>query len=104
MGHSPEIPLREAIERQDTLSLPVIKVVYVHSSGLLTLRQVREGCGLNQVQLARAAGVRPAVVDWCERGRAVRTDEAAHILAALARCLDGVPVRGAFRLWKGERP
>ena len=103
MGHFPERPLRQALEQQDTLPLPAIKVVYVHSCGLLTLRQVREGCGLNQVQLARSAGVRPIVVDWCERGRAVRSDEAAQILAALARCLNRVPASGMFGLGEGGR-
>ena len=90
--------LREIIEQQDTLPLPVIKLVCVSGGGLLTLRQVRERCGLNQVQLARAASVRPIVVDWCERGRAVRPWEAAQILAALARCLACVPT---IKVWEG---
>lgn len=103
MEYPPEIALSGAIEWQDTLPLPVVKVVYVHSDGLLTLRQVREGCRLNQVQLARAADVRPIVVDWCERGRAVRPSEVAQILAALVQCLDGMPACSAFGLWEGGR-
>ncbi|HLJ32490.1 MAG TPA: helix-turn-helix transcriptional regulator, partial [Ktedonobacteraceae bacterium] len=98
-----EIPLRDTIEQQDTQPLPAIKLVYLQSSGLLTLRQVRERCGLNQVQLAKAAGVRPIVVDWCERGRAVRPDESARILAALAHCVANVQTRTAFGVWEGEQ-
>ena len=99
--HSPEIPLREAIEHQDTIPLPVIKVVYVHCSGLLTLRQIRENCGLNSVQLERAAGLRPLVVDWCERGRAVRPSEVVQVLVTLARYLDDMPVSDPSDFWKG---
>ena len=99
MRYPPETPLRDTIEQQDTVPLPAIKLVYVHSSGLLTLRQVRERCGFNQVQVARVAGVRPIVVDWCERGRTVTAAEAARILAALAQMVDDMPARTAFRLW-----
>jgi DNA-binding XRE family transcriptional regulator len=101
MRHLLETPPREMVEQQDTLPLPVVKLVYVYSGALLTLRQVRERCGLNQVQLARAAGVRPIVVDWCERGRAVRPGEAAQILAALAHVLRTMPTRHAFDRWEG---
>lgn len=101
LRHSVETPLRDIIEEQDTVPLPVIKLVYVHSGGLLTLRQVRERCGFNQVQVARAAGVRPIAVDWCERGRAVTPAEAARILAALAQMVDDMPARTAFGPWEG---
>ena len=104
MKHPIETPLREPVEQQDTLPLPVVKLVYVSSSGQLTLRQVRERCGLNVVQLARTAGVRPIVVDWCERGRAVRPMEAALILAALAQVLRTMPTRHAFEMWGGNQP
>lgn len=104
MSYHRETPRRETVEQQDTLPQPAVKLVYVYSGGLLTLRQVRERCDLNQVQLARAAGVRPIVVDWCERGRAVRPEEAAQILAALARCMAHVPTRTAFDLWEGGQP
>lgn len=103
MDYPPETSLRDSIEQQDTLPLPTIKLVYVRSDGLLTLRMVREGCGLNVVQLAQVAGLRPIVVDWCERGRVVRVDETAQILAALARCLTGRPVHTTVRLWEGKR-
>ncbi|HVB25876.1 MAG TPA: helix-turn-helix transcriptional regulator [Ktedonobacteraceae bacterium] len=96
-------PFRKAVEQQDTLPLPAVKLVSISGGGLLTLRQVRERCGLNQVQLARAAGVRPIVVDWCERDRAVKPAEAAQILAALARCLAGMPTRTACGLWEGKQ-
>ncbi|HLJ33481.1 MAG TPA: helix-turn-helix transcriptional regulator [Ktedonobacteraceae bacterium] len=102
MRNSFEMALRNSIEQQDTIPLPAIKLVYVHSGGLLTLRQVRECCGFNQVQLARASGVRPVVVDWCERGRTVTPTEAARILAALAHMLDNMPIRTAFGLWEGR--
>jgi DNA-binding XRE family transcriptional regulator len=101
MRHPIEASLRELVEQQDTLPLPAVKLVYVYSGGLLTLRQVRERCGLNQVQLAQAAGVRPIVVDWCERGRAVRPGETAQILAALARVLSTMRTRHALELWEG---
>lgn len=103
MDYSLEERLREAIELQETMPLPVVKVVYVRSDGLLTLRQVREGCGLNLVQLARAAKLRPIVVDWCERGRGVRPAETAQILTALAGYLNGVPRCSTFGLWEGGR-
>ena len=96
-----ETPLRELVEQQDTLPLPAVKLVYVSSDGLLTLRQVRERCGLNVVQLAKVAGVRPIVVDWCERSRAVRPVEAAQILAALAHALTTMRTRQALELWEG---
>jgi DNA-binding XRE family transcriptional regulator len=101
MKHPVETPWRELVEQQDTLPLPAVKLVYVYSGGLLTLRQVRERCGLNVVQLAKAAGVRPIVVDWCERGRAVRPGEAAQILAALAHVLSTMRTRHALELWEG---
>ena len=104
MRHPVKTTLREMVEQQDTLPLPVVKLVYVSSSGLLTLRQVREHCGLNQVQLARAAGVRPIVVDWFERGRTVRPGEATQILAALAQVLRNVPTHYAFDRWEGGQP
>lgn len=104
MRHPIETSLRETVEQQDTLPLPAVKLVPVYVGGLLTLRQVRERCGLNQVQLARAAGVRPIVVDWCERGRAVRPVEAAKILAALTHLLASLPTRNAFDQWEGGQP
>jgi DNA-binding XRE family transcriptional regulator len=104
MRHPVETARRETVEQQDTLPLPAVKLVSVSGGGLLTLRQVRERCGFNQVQLARAAGVRPIVVDWCERGRAVRPGEAAQILAALAHLLASVRTRTAFDLWEGGQP
>jgi hypothetical protein len=96
--------MRELVEQQDTLPLPAVKLVYVSGDGLLTLRQVRERCGLNVVQLAKVAGVRPIVVDWCERSRAVTPVEAARILAALAHLLESVPTRQAFAVWEGKQP
>ncbi|HLX40807.1 MAG TPA: helix-turn-helix transcriptional regulator [Ktedonobacteraceae bacterium] len=104
MRHPVETAPGETVEQQDTLPLPAVKLVYVYGGGLLALRQVRERCGLNQVQLARAAGVRPIVVDWCERGRAVRSAEVAQILAALAQILGSVPTRTAFALSEGGHP
>jgi DNA-binding XRE family transcriptional regulator len=101
MRHHVETTLRELVEQQDTLPLPVVKLVYVYGGGLLTLRQVRERCGLNQVQLARMAGVRPIIVDWCERGRTVRPGEAAQVLAALAHVLSAMRTRHALELWEG---
>ena len=103
MRHFIETTPREMVEQQDTMPLPVIKLVYVRSDGLLTLRQVRERCGLNQVQLAQAAGVRPIVVDWYERGRAVQSEEAARILAALARVLVSSSVRRRNHWEGGQR-
>lgn len=100
--HSIEIPPEKTIELQDTQPLSVVRLV--SGTGLLTLRQVRERCGLNQVQLARAAGGRPAVVDWCERGRAVTSAETVQILAALARSFEEMPAHSTYVSWKGERP
>lgn len=102
MRNPVEMARRNPIEEQDTLPLPAIKLVYVYSGGLLTLRQIREGCGLNQVQLAKAADVRPIVVDWCERGRAVRPAEVVRILTALAHALDNMPTRPASERWEGR--
>ena len=104
MRHPVETALRELVEQQDTLPLPAVKRVCVSGGGLLTLRQVRERCGLNVVQLAKMAGVRPIVVDWCERGRAVRTGEAAQILAALAHVLRNMRTRNGFDVWEGGQP
>lgn len=98
MDCSSETLFRASIERQETQPLPAVRLVYVRGDGLLTLRQVREGCRLNVVQLAQVARIRPIVVDWCERGRMVRADETAQILAALARCLTEKPARTTFGL------
>ena len=100
MRHLVETTPRTIVEQQDTMPLPVIKLVYVRSDGLLTLRQVRERCGLNQVQLAQLAGVRPIVVDWYERGRAVSSVEATQILAALAQTLSNKQTRNAWHQWE----
>ncbi|MGB8344676.1 MAG: helix-turn-helix transcriptional regulator [Ktedonobacteraceae bacterium] len=98
-----ETPPREAVDQQDTQMLPTFKVVYVYGDGLLTLRQVRERCSLNQVQLAKAANVRPIVVDWFERGRAVMPTEAAQVLETLARLVGEIHTHHPFDLWEGGR-
>lgn len=102
MRNPVEMVQREAAEQQDTQPLHALKLVHVYG-GLLTVRQVRERCGLNPVQCAKAAGVRPIVVDWFERGRAVRPAEAAQILAALANAIREMRTRAAFDLWDGGR-
>jgi len=98
-----ETPPREAVDQQDTQMLPTFKVVYVYGDGLLTLRQVRERCSLNQVQLAKAAGVRPIVVDWFERGRAVMPSEAAQALDTLANVIGKRQTNHPFDVWEGEK-
>lgn len=87
---------------QDTQPLPAIKLVYVYDSGLLTVRQVRERCGLNHVQLAKLADVRPIVVDWFERDVNVRREEAARLLNALAGCIRERRQNTLFDMWKSE--
>ena len=98
-----ELLLKEQVEQQDTQPVPVVRLVSAGGGGLLTLRQVRERCGLNQIQLAKVAGVRPVVVDWCERGRAVRPDEARRILEVLAQCMSDVHTPTTFVEWEGEQ-
>lgn len=93
--------LRGSADQQDTQMLPTFKVVHVYGDGLLTLRQVRERWGLNQVQLAKAANVRPIVVDWFERGRAVMPSEAAQVLETLAHLVDEIRTSNLFDLWEG---
>jgi len=88
-------------DQQDTQVMPTFKVVYVYGDGLLTLRKVRERCGLNQVQLAKAAGVRPIVVDWFERGRAVMPGEAAQVLNTLSHLIGEMHTYHPFDLWEG---
>ena len=91
----------KTLDQHDTQLLPTFKVVYVYGDGLLTLRQVRERYGLNQVQLAKAAGVRPIVVDWFERGRAVMPGEAAQVLNTLAHLIGEMHPNNSFDLWEG---
>ncbi|MGB8344728.1 MAG: helix-turn-helix transcriptional regulator [Ktedonobacteraceae bacterium] len=91
----------KTLDQQETQVMPTFKVLYVYGDGLLILRKVRERCGLNQVQLAKAAGVRPIVVDWFERGRAVMPGEAAQVLDTLAHLIGEIHPNNPFDLWEG---